>query len=139
MPILRGTVDDGCSDEGNRHEQVGHLVGEVLDRCAPCLRFFDEAYNLSQRCISANFFDMDDEGTCFDNATGIDMSTFLLNRWVRFTGDGSLIDGSITVFDAAVDTNFFAEMDRNMVADLQRFDRNLTFYATFDEPRFMLI
>ena len=139
LPVLGRPVDDGCADEGDRNQEIGHLIGKVLDRCPAGLGFFDEVDDLGQGRIGADLLDADDQVARFDDAAGIDRRFFLLDGRVRFARNGRLVDGGIAADDAAVDTDLFAQVDGDEVAPLQRFDGDFSFMAVFDEPDVALV
>ena len=139
LPVFRGPVDDGCADEGDGNQEVGHLIGKVLDRRPAGLGFFDEVDDLGQGRVGADLFDADDQVARFDDAARIDRRFFLLNSRIGFARNGGLVDGGIAADDAAVDADLFAQVDGDEVAPLQRFDRDLAFMAVFDEPDVALV
>ena len=134
LPIARRAVDDRRAEERDRHEHVRHIIGETLHGRASRLRLLDEMDDVRERCVLARLLNLDDELADLDDGTRVDRRLLPLHRGVRLARDRSLVHGSLSADDAAIDTDHLARVRRDAVADLHGFDGDLALHAAVDEP-----
>ena len=139
LPVARRAIDDGRTEERDRHEEVRHLVSEVLHGCLAALRFLDEVDDMREARVLADFLDRDDELARLDDGARIDGRILVLHGRVRLARDRRLVDGGRAREHAAVDDDLLARMRRNRVARAYLLDGNLALDAVLDTPDIALV
>ena len=139
LPVPCRTVDDGRTEEGDRDEEIRHLVGEVLHRCLARLRLFDEVDDMREARILADLLDGDDEFACLHDRARVDRRTLVLHGRVRLARNGCLIDGGIAADDAAIDDDLLAGVRGDDVAGLDLLNRHLALDLAVNQPDVALV
>ena len=56
LPISSGTINNGSSQEGNRHQQIGHTIRKILYRSSTSLSFLYQMHNMGQGSVLTYLF-----------------------------------------------------------------------------------
>ena len=139
LPVARRAIDDGRAEERDRHEEVRHLVGEVLHGRLAALRLLDEVDDMRETRVLADFLNGDDELARLDDGARIDGRILMFHGRIRLARNRRLVDGSRTSEHAAVDDDLLARMRRNRITRTHLLDGNLALDAILDAPDIALI
>ena len=139
MPIPGRPVDDDGPEEGHRHQEIGHPVGEILYRGTLGLGFFHQVDDVGQGRILSHLFHADDQFPGLHDAPRVHGGFSVLHGGIRFAGDGGLVHRCRPREDTAVDADLFPGVRGDLVPRLDGFHRHLALHAVLHQPHVTLI
>src|SRR5262249_50240865 len=114
-------------DQDGWHKYFGDAVGQTLHGRLGALGLLDKPHDLRERRVLADLRGFEDEAARLVQRGADDLlSGSLLDRQA-FAGQHALVERRAALFDDTVYRHLLARADAYVIADLDRFDRNVLF------------